>query len=98
MNRSITEKLVFAILPIAAIAIGYSQEEAQAQYAEVQYAPPPPAYVASYEPVYYNGYAHYLYRNRWLYRNHGAWRGYGHEPGFLNGRRGEWGHHWHRWR
>ena len=27
--------------------------------AQAQWAPPPAAYVATYKPVYYNGYAHY---------------------------------------
>jgi hypothetical protein len=92
MNGPIPWKLVSAILPVAAIAIAYAHK------AQAQFAPPPPAYVASYEPVYYNGSAHYLYRDRWFYRDHAAWRGYEHEPRFLHDRRGEWGHHVHHWR
>jgi|HubBroStandDraft_1064217.scaffolds.fasta_scaffold1395950_1 hypothetical protein len=74
MNRTIIWKLASAVLPITAIALAYSHE------AEAQLVGPPPAYVASYEPIYYNGHAHYLYRDRWLYRDHAAWRGYDHEP------------------
>jgi hypothetical protein len=58
----------------------------------------PEAYVATYQPFYYNGFAHYFYRNHWYYRDHGAWRGYEHEPAFLHDHRGEWASHWHHWR
>jgi hypothetical protein len=85
--------LAAAAAPLLAIATDSSSARAQAV---VVY--PTSAYVAAYEPVYYNGFAHYWYRDRWFYRDHGAWRWYDHEPGFLHDRRGEWGHHWHHWR
>jgi hypothetical protein len=91
MNRPVW-KFVSVILPVAAVAIGYSHD------AHAQFRGPPPAYIASYEPIYYNGFAHYLYRDHWYYRDHAAWRGYDREPGFLHDRRGEWGHHAHHWR
>jgi hypothetical protein len=90
VNRSILWFAACAAVPFVAIA-GYS---ADARAQEM----PPGSYVASYEPVYYNGFAHYLYRGHWFYRDHGAWRGYASEPGFLRDHRGEWAHHWHHWR
>jgi len=37
------------------------------------------------EPVYYNGNAHYWYRDRWYYRNGRTWAWYrGGEPGYLH--------------
>jgi hypothetical protein len=95
MNRSISWLVACAAAPVIALAV-YSTE-ATAQTVVVE---PTAAYVASYEPMYYNGMAHYWYRDRWFYRDHGAWRWYEHgrEPGYLHDHFGEWGHHWHHWR
>jgi hypothetical protein len=95
MKRIISKILVSALLPLAAgVAISTAAPSAEAQV--VYY--PPASYVASYRPVYYNGYAHYWYGNRWWYRDHGVWRGYVTEPAYLYGRRGEWATHYYRWR
>jgi hypothetical protein len=92
--NTISKLLLSAVLPIAALAVDVPAAEAQARV--VVY--PSSAYVASYEPIYYNGSAHYFYNNHWYYRDHGAWRGYEHEPAELWGRRGEWAGRRHRWR
>ena len=94
MNR-IAKIMLSAIVPLAAMtAVGTHTTSAEAQV--VVY--PSDAYVASYRPVYYNGYAHYYYNNAWYYRDHGYWHGYAAEPGYLHGYRGEWGHHRYGWR
>jgi hypothetical protein len=94
MNR--TTKLLSLVVPICAAGALFSAD-ADAQYRPAPPAPPYP-YVASYEPVYYNGYAHYWYRDRWYYRDRaGAWRWYEHEPEYLRGHRGEWERHHHGW-
>jgi hypothetical protein len=90
--KTITKLLITAAFPLAAIAAYAPVAEAQVVYY------PPASYVASYEPVYYNGYAHYYYNNNWYYRDHGAWRGYAVEPGYLHGYRGAWGARRYRWR
>jgi hypothetical protein len=96
MKRIISKILVSALLPLAAgVAVTAEAPSAEAQ---VVYYYPPASYVASYRPVYYNGYAHYWYGNRWWYRDHGAWRGYVTEPAYLYGYRGEWGRHYYGWR
>lgn len=41
---------------------------------------PPDAYVATTEPVYYEGRPVYWYRDRWYYREGRAWRHYEREP------------------
>jgi hypothetical protein len=93
MNRTI--KLLSVVVPFCAIGALFSGD-AKAQV--VVYQPPPPAYVASYTPVYYNGYAHYYYGNRWYYRDHGgSWRWYDHHP-YLDGYRGRWEGYHHGWR
>ncbi len=44
---------------------------------------PPDAYIATTEPVYYEGNASYWYGGRWYYRNGGRWNHYGREPAGL---------------
>ena len=93
MNRTI--KLLSVVVPFCAIGALFTTD------AKAQYYVPPPAYIASYEPVYYNGYAHYYYGNRWYYRDHvGGWRSYDREPAYLGGYRGGWAGRYHggHWR
>jgi hypothetical protein len=46
---------------------------------------PDSSYVAVAQPVYYNGIAHYWYRDRWFYRTGTGWGWYaGGEPGWLH--------------
>ncbi len=47
------------------------------------YVGPPPEYIATVAPVYFEGRAAYWYGNRWYYRDGGAWRWYDNEPGYL---------------
>jgi hypothetical protein len=93
MNRFVRSFLGAAV-PLLSVAAYSHDADAQIVVSEG----PPAAYVASYEPVYYNGFAHYLYRDRWYYRDHAAWHAWDHEPGFLHEHRGEWAHHAHHWR
>ena len=73
---------VFASLSVVAGVCLSAPPEASAQEAVVQ---PDDAYIATAEPVYYNGAAHYWYRNHWYYRNGRSWAGYGgREPGYLH--------------
>ena len=53
---------------------------------------PPAAYIATSEPVYFEGRPHYWYNNQWYYRDHGRWSYYRSEPRFLYERRMSWGH------
>jgi hypothetical protein len=48
---------------------------------------PSDAYIATTEPVYFNGYASYWYGNRWYYQNGGRWNHYDREPAGLYQRR-----------
>ena len=91
MMRSL--KLLFVVVPFCAIG-ALSAPPAQAGW-----PPPPAAYVASYRPVYYNGYAHYYYQNHWFYRDGGgAWRWYDRDPDFLARERMNWERYHHGWR
>ena len=79
MNRSIASLsrgfvIVSAFGALAAVGlVGRS--------AEAQWVPPPAEYIATTEPVYYEGHAAYWYNNHWFWRDdHGAWNHYGQEP------------------
>ena len=87
-------KVLLVVVPFCAIG-ALAAPEAKAQ----GWAPPPAAYVATYRPVYYNGYAHYYYQNHWFYRDGGgAWRWYDHEPAYLVNERVNWERYHHAWR
>ena len=49
---------------------------------------PPEAYIATYEPVYYEGRPVYYYGGYWYYREGRAWRHYAAEPHYLHEYRG----------
>ena len=56
--------------------------------AAAQWAPPPSEYIATTEPVYYEGHAAYWYGGHWFWRDeHGGWNHYDREPPFLADRR-----------
>jgi hypothetical protein len=48
---------------------------------------PPDAYIATTEPVYFEGRATYWYGGQWYYRDGGRWNHYGSEPSALYQRR-----------
>lgn len=49
-----------------------------------QWDPPPPEFIATTEPAYYEGHAAYGYNNHWFWRDErGGWNHYDHEPAFL---------------
>ena len=48
---------------------------------------PPDAYIATTEPVYFEGHAAYWYGGRWYYRDGGRWSHYDREPPALYQRR-----------
>jgi hypothetical protein len=50
---------------------------------------PPDVYVATTEPVYFEGHASYWYGGRWYYRDGGRWGHYDREPRVLYDRRRE---------
>jgi hypothetical protein len=52
-------------------------------YGEVDEEGPPPGFVATASPVYYEGHPAYWYGNRWYYRDGAGWGAYRSEPGYL---------------
>jgi hypothetical protein len=44
---------------------------------------PPPGFVATANPVYYEGRPAYYYNSRWYFRSGGGWGYYRSEPGYL---------------
>jgi hypothetical protein len=83
MNRPLVSfSKVFASLGVVAGICLSGAPKASAQEVVVY---PDNAYIATAEPVYYNGSAHYWYRDRWYYRNGRNWAWYrGGEPGYLH--------------
>jgi hypothetical protein len=49
---------------------------------------PNDGFLATAEPVYYDGQANYFYNGSWYYRNGGNWNYWHSEPGFLRNYRG----------
>ena len=58
----------------------------------VPFPPPPPVFVATVQPVYYEGHASYWYGNRWHWRDHHGWHVYEREPVYLRDHRAH--EHW----
>ena len=97
--RAITGKSLAIIAPIAfavasvgvGVVAGLGSAAADADVAFAQEGPPPfpPAtYVATVEPVYYQGAPMYWYNNYWYWRDARAqWHYYQREPQFLHERR-----------
>ncbi len=67
------------------------ERDAQAQ--EIVIRPPPPAYIATVQPEYYEGHAVYFYGGNWHYRDGGRWTYYHGEPPYLRDRRAHWDEH-----
>ncbi|HVR60272.1 MAG TPA: hypothetical protein VMU50_00160 [Polyangia bacterium] len=63
-------------------AVGYP-----AGYGGDYYDYPPDAYIATTEPIYFEGRATYFYGGRWYYRDGGRWSHYDREPPGLYQRR-----------
>lgn len=86
MNRTIA-----ALARIAVITSGlgaFAAVSLVTMPAAAQWVPPPPEYIATTDPVYYEGHAAYWYGNHWYWRDeHGAWNHYDNEPASLADRR-----------
>ena len=102
MNRTIATaaKGVVIASVLAGVCLVGALATAQVQF-QVGFVPPPPEFVATTEPAYYEGHAAYWYRDHWYWRDeHGAWNHYEREPPFLAERRAHfpparrsWAHH-----
>jgi hypothetical protein len=79
-TRSIFRTLLLALPLMAMTTIAGAQIEVQLS--------PPDTFVASAEPVYYQGHPAYYYNNHWYYRDEqGRWNYYHDEPGELRDHR-----------
>ncbi|HEX4404083.1 MAG TPA: hypothetical protein VH560_04595 [Polyangia bacterium] len=72
--------LAFALLETGACTVGVGYDGYDTAY-------PSDSYIATTEPVYYDGRATYWYGGAWYYRDGGGWRHYDHEPPALYQRR-----------
>jgi hypothetical protein len=73
-----------------AVAVG-APRDAHAQIVVV--APPPPTFVATFQPEYFEGRPVYWYHNNWYYRGEHGWSYYRSEPRYLRERRSHWVDH-----
>lgn len=96
--KTIKMALVSAVLSAgAAAAITFAPSTASAQ--EYYVSVVPPSYIASTEPVYWNGRPHYYYNGYWMYREGARWRYYRTEPRYFVDYRGRYPQgRWHYWR
>jgi hypothetical protein len=91
---------------LAAIGVGiaaFASRDARAQVVVVAppivvappvvVAPPPPAFVATFQPEYFEGRPVYWYHNNWYYRGEHGWSFYRTEPRYLRDRRAHWVDH-----
>ena len=68
---------------IALVASGTTLGCAVSAYPENTYVDgdyPPADFIATVQPVYFEGHAAYFYNNRWYYRDGNRWGHYDHEP------------------
>ncbi len=78
------KKLIIALLVIIPTLVSTAQAQEIVVY-------PSAAYIATAQPEYFQGRAHYWYNNRWYYRDGARWSYYRSEPVYLRDRRAHWG-------
>jgi hypothetical protein len=82
----LSRALLFSIPLSAALAMGAPGEALAQGY-------PPPEYIATQQPEYFEGRPVYYYGGTWYYRDRGAWSYYHGEPAYLRDRRSHWDEH-----
>jgi hypothetical protein len=85
MNMKNLVSVSIAVCASAGIVLA-AESDASAQGVVVDIVPPA-GFVATTEPVYYEGHPAYWYHNRWYYRNPHGWGWYHDEPAYLRDRR-----------
>jgi hypothetical protein len=94
--NNIIKKTLLATVASAGVMAAVCLTPGTAQAQVIYVGGVPDAYVATTEPVYYGGRAHYWYNGHWAYRDGGAWRYYQSEPGYFRDYRARYPQgHWH---
>jgi hypothetical protein len=94
-------------IPVGIAVLASTPHDAQAQYVAPPNPPgyvapgaPPPAFIATVQPEYYENRPTYFYNGLWYYRDgHGGWNYYHNEPAYLHDRHprpDEHRYHYHR--
>jgi hypothetical protein len=81
LTQTVVATTCFFAIAIGAPAVGEAQMVVEA---------PPPAFIASSTPEYYEGRPVYFFNNAWYYRDGDHWNYYRREPDFLRERRSHW--------
>jgi hypothetical protein len=79
--------IVCALVVAASLSSAACAVEAGAAYPGYDGDYPPDTFIATTDPVYFEGHAAYWYGGRWVYRDGGGWRHYDREPAGLAQRR-----------
>jgi hypothetical protein len=82
MNRPLLSRLALLATLGLTVGVGFPVAPASAQEVTIY---PDAAYIATADPVYYNGIPHYWFRDRWYYREGARWAWYHEgEPRYLH--------------
>ena len=93
------KKALFSTVLAAGVTAAICLTPSTASAQEVWVGGVPSVYIASREPVYWNGRPHYWYNGYWMYREGAAWRYYRNEPGYFRDWRGRYPNgRWGYWR
>jgi hypothetical protein len=82
-SAACTFMLAASLAATVGCAVGVEPGYPDGYYADY----PPDAYIATTEPVYFEGHAAYWYGGRWYYRDGARWNHYDREPPALQQRR-----------
>ena len=87
MNRIVTALVKLAPAAVVSLVVLGTTGCAAEVYGDAAYYPND-SFVATADPVYFDGQANYYYGDRWYYRNGGRWSSYRSEPSYLRTYRG----------
>jgi hypothetical protein len=88
MNRIVTALVKLAPAAVVSLVVLGTSGCAAEVYGDAAYYPDD-SFVATADPVYFDGQANYYYGDRWYYRGSGGrWSSYGSEPSYLRAYRG----------
>jgi hypothetical protein len=86
-NRFRSTLCMFALVTSGVAAVGCAMEAGASFPGIAVESYPPDGYIATTEPVYYEGHATYWYGGNWYYRDGNRWSHYDREPPPLQQRR-----------
>ncbi len=94
---TLSRRIAFSVAAIAVMTLGDAALAPRIASAQVVVEFPSADYLATVDPVYYEGHAAYWWNNQWRWRDGQGWHFYAQEPGYLYNQRshapyGRWGY------